>query len=98
EALRRARAPDLAHLPLVVRRDVPLAHVAHASVPGDGEQGERDALPDEPGIPVPVRCVSAAGSEDYRRKTERLVAAIAAAPSHGSAIGLAKRTSNLFRD
>jgi len=42
--------------------------------------------------------VSAAGSEDYRRKTERLVAAIAAAPSHDGAIGLAKRTSNLFRD
>ncbi|HEX6795087.1 MAG TPA: FAD-binding oxidoreductase [Casimicrobiaceae bacterium] len=42
--------------------------------------------------------MSAAGSDDYARKTERLVAAIAAAPPHDGAIGLAKKTSNLFRD
>src|SRR6185312_8969165 len=97
-ALRRAAAAHLAHLPVVVRRDVSLAHVAHASLPGDGEQGQRDPLPDEPRVPVPACCVSAAGPDAYGRKTERLVAAIAAAPSHDGAIGLAKRTSNIFRD
>src|SRR5690242_11075613 len=92
-ALRRAPSPDLAHVPVVVRGNVPVAHVTHPPLPGDGQQGERHRLSDEPRVPVSTRHVTG-----YAEKTAQLLSAIASAqPAQGPVVGLSKSTSNLFR-
>src|SRR6478672_8671069 len=77
-AVQRTMPADMAHVSLVVRGDVPVAHVAHTPVPGDREQGERRPLPDEPLVPVRVCFVTA-----YAEKTARLLAAVESARRSG---------------
>ena len=54
-ALRRALPPHLARVPLRLRRDVPLAERAHASLPDRVLQGQHHQLPDDARLPLPGR-------------------------------------------
>ena len=92
-ALRRSVPPQVANLSLVVRRNVPLEKQLHALVPGHRLQGQRRArLSDEPRLPV-----LAPGVNAYEQKKARLLADLRAAHNDNT-VGLAKNTSNLFRD
>src|SRR6185437_14875839 len=93
EPVQRALPAHLAHLPAVVRRDVPLGNGADEPVPGDGQQGQsRRELSDEPALPV-----FAGRMSDHAGKRARLLADLAAAPP-GTRPTVSKPTSNLFRD
>ena len=96
--LRRDVPPQLAHVPLVVRRDVPLEDRAARTCSRSPSPRATSAAnyPMTRALPVPARGVSSLRREDGASSPR---AAPSSAPRRNErAFGLAKTTSNLFRD